>query len=267
MRLKPRRISKYLLALPSFLAAMACSPSWQDQMDLAQSLQAEKRSMEAIAVYEQALEKRPQHRGAATVLLKIGNLYYVSLQQPQQALETLRKLTTEYAKRPEAREALKIQARIYEEQEVWTDAIASYAVLLERYPDHQDNAEFKYRIGKLHQQRGDLKQAQLELENFLSKHPTSPWSDAAHFQLGEIYFAVKEFPKAYEHYMTVPQQFPQSALKSNALYNAGLTLEQLGEWDQAIVIYEQLLPTHSNPQMLKRQIDQLKRRRREAGRG
>jgi len=269
MKRKPTLQSKsWLLALGAFFVlVLACSPSWENHMDLAKSLQSDKRSMEAIAVYEQAIQKFPHHPEIPAVYLKIGTLYYVALQQPQQALTKYRTLIERFPHSPLLRQALVTEVQILEEQEAWAEAITRVNELLKHTPDQIDRVYLQYKIGELYRRRGDLRQAELELNNFIKEYPQSKWSDAALFQLGEVYFHQQKFPEALKYYLSLVKEFPRSDYRSHALYNAALSLEHIGEWDEALEIYEKLLPRHPNPEMLKQQIEKLKKRRWETGRG
>ena len=236
-------------------------------MKLAESLQADKRSLEAIAVYEHALEKSPHNPQAAVAHLRIAELYYINLHRPQEALDVCQQLIEQFPNLPETQKALELQAQILEEQKQWNLAIESYAGLLAMFPQHPEKTFFLYRIGELYRRHGDLKQAELELENYLKSYPDNEWSDDAHFQLGELYFQTRQYPKAYAHYMNIVEGFAKSPHYIQSYFNAGLSLESMGEWDKALKIYKDLIGKYPNQEMLQEQIKNLEKRRLDTGRG
>ncbi len=236
-------------------------------MNLAHSLQSEKKSLEAITVYEQALKQHPHHRAAPEAYLSMAQLYYVALQQPDQALAVYQKMIQRYPDDKRTVKAFQQRVHIVEEQENWTTAIEAYADLLERFPQLPEAAAYQFKIGQLHYKQGDLRQGQLELEKFLEKHPKGPWSDQALFQLGDIAFQQRNFKKAIDYYQKLAEAFPDSSLLNDSEYNRGLCLEHVGEWDEALKIYHRILTDYHNPETLKEHIRKLEQRRQVTGRG
>lgn len=266
-RNRTRTLNSIIILSIAWVFSIACTPSWQDYMNLGQSLQSEKRSTEAITVYQQALQRNPEHREAPNVYLRIAELHYVALQDPQRALQVYQELIAKHPHHPSVMEALKQKVRIHEEQENWEEAIVAYSDLLRAAPKSSEREHYQYKMALLYRKRGDSRQAQMELEKFLQTHPKGPWSDDAHFELGELHFSQQDFKKALEHYFEVTKHDPESAYRIQAHYNAGLCLEHLGEWDEALKLYRSIRKVYPNTKMIERQIKQLMNRRREAGRG
>ncbi len=262
-----KRTSFLFCGLLSVFLLCSCSPSWQEQIERAQSLLAQKRYQEAITVYQKALQADSKHREAPTIYLKIAAIYHFGVQEPQRALDTYRQLITHYPYRAEAFEAFKQRAEIFEEQQAWSYAIAEYSEILNRFPKRPDQGYYQFKVGILYGKNKDYRQARLELEKFLTNYSESPWRDRGHYELAELYFRNHQPKKALEHYRTILEQFPESSHRTNAEYNVGLCLEHLGEWDEALKAYEKLKGRYPNPTMLNRQIQQLKKLRQEAGRG
>lgn len=256
-----------ILAWILILGLVACTRSWQDSIDRGQSLEANKRYTEAITVYQQAINDHPDHADVTKAYLKIAQIYHVGLQDRPRALQAYQKLIETHPGTPASQEAFRQQAEILIEQEEWSDAIATYTLLMNKEPKAVSADEIQYRIGWLHMKRGDDQQALFELNQFLEKFSESPWRDDVHYRLAEIHFKMHEFETALRHYKQVAETFSDSPHALQAQYNAGLCLEHLGEWDEALAIYDSLKKIYPNRDMLERQIEQLRRRREEAGRG
>ncbi len=257
------------LALLGFcaIACVACAASWDEHISLAKSLQSEKRSTEAITVYEKALNKYPNHREAATVHLEIANLYYVTLQQPDRALKAYQNFIEKFPHDKHVIKAFQERARILEEQQDWPAAVVAYSELLQHFPEAEKKAEYHFKVATLHLKRGDTSQAKLELEKFIKEYENSPWTAKALFQMGEIYFHDRQFKKAQKYYGQIAKKFPNDPILNESEYNRGLCLEHLGNWNEALKAYKKILNTYPNPAALKSHIDKLEARRKATGRG
>lgn len=112
-----------------------------------------------------------------------------------------------------------------------------------------------------------------DMEAFLRSHPNSPILDKIIIRLAELHYeqaahdyeaaneeysrllelydqgAIQELPaepvKDYRRALTLYQQiideFPESSLRDDAIYNKGVLLEELGRWEEAQAAYHQLI--------------------------
>jgi TolA-binding protein len=246
---------------------VACSSSWQDSLDKAKSLQAEKRYQEAVVLYQKSLDQYPENVHAPSIYLEIAQIYEIGLRDQQGALKQYDEIVTRFPMSLEAVKALEKQAHIYEAQKDWEGAIEKYALILSQFPQIANKAHYQLQIGIVSFKRSHLNEAKMTLETYLQNFPDDDGHDQADFYLGEIHFHKKNFEKALGYYQEIVDHHKNSSLLMEAHYNVGLCSEYLGEWDRAIKIYSELLAVHPNKKMLESQIESLKKLRKKAGRG
>ncbi|RMD93161.1 MAG: outer membrane protein assembly factor BamD, partial [Calditrichaeota bacterium] len=112
-----------------------------------------------------------------------------------------------------------------------------------------------------------------DMENFIRTHPNSAVLDRVLIRLAELYYEQaiidftqaneeynrllelhdqgkiqelpeepkKDFSRAFSLYQQIIEEFPNSPLVDDALYNKGFLYEELGEYDQAFAVYKTLI--------------------------
>ena len=80
---------------------------------------------------------------------------------------------------------------------------------------------------------GELGQAVLDFEEFVSKYPGNPLTASAQFWIGESYFRARDFENAVIEYQRAIDLAPQSDKTPDALLRLGLALRALKREDRA----------------------------------
>lgn len=104
---------------------------------------------------------------------------------------------------------------------------------------------------------GDLDGAIFQLTEFINKFPDSSNKDQAFFILGESHYKKNHLPEAKEAYKQIVERFKTSPLYPQAYAQLAFVSFDLGEFDQAEPILEDLLDQVKEPQKLIEIYDRL----------
>jgi TolA-binding protein len=243
-------MNRFCLILSIFvLVSCHSSDPVQREFFQAEKLVSEGRYTEAIDVYERYMDRHPKHGTSKDAALRIA----VILQFP----DTPKSLT-----------ALERRAELFVGMGNYLAALAEYQRLssvVERVGKPAD--QYAYQAASLYLKMRDYDQAVVELVSFSKQFPKSEWVDEALFDLGETYFYQKEYKESAAAYKKLLKKYSKSPLKLRAEFNLALALEELGSWARAQKLYEGLLETYPNREVIEKKILQLQERRKRTRRG
>ncbi|MBW3543413.1 MAG: tetratricopeptide repeat protein, partial [Planctomycetes bacterium] len=156
-----------------------------------------------------------------------------------------------------------LQGQFAQELAQWDDAIASYELIIRRYPEHTLAADAQYKLAQCHEERGDFDQA-LESyvtlaatypksplianvmirisdrfykdenfpvaaqvgEKFLEKFESHEFASRMAFRIGQCYYKAEDYPKAGESFDRFGEIFPKDELAALAFFWAGESYRQ-----------------------------------------
>ena len=159
-----------------------------------------------------------------------------------------RVIEIELAKPKTAKEALQQAYTKHFREKDYQGAIQKYRWIVERFPDSDEAIEAQYRIGNIYQ--WDLvepEKAIEEYEKLRERYPESEYAIAALIRIGESYGRMKQYEKEIERCRQVIEKYPDSDYVAEAkAVMAGTLLHELGKFDEAKVLYEDILTNHPN---------------------
>ena len=123
-------------------------------------------------------------------------------------------------------------------------------------PDTEDGL---YSYAKKLFDQGDLENARLQFENFISKYPDSKNADNARFWIADSYYAEKWYEKAILEYQKVLENYPNSNKNAAARLKQGYAFIALGEKANAKLILKELITRYPNSQEAKYASEKLKK--------
>ncbi len=123
-------------------------------------------------------------------------------------------------------------------------------------PDTEDGL---YSYAKKLFDQGDLENARLQFENFISKYPDSKNADNARFWIADSYYAEKWYEKAILEYQKVLENYPNSNKNAAARLKQGYAFIALGEKANARLILKELITRYPNSQEAKYASEKLKK--------
>lgn len=105
---------------------------------------------------------------------------------------------------------------------------------------------------------GDLENARIQFENFITKYPDSKNADNARFWIADSYYSEKLFAPAILEYQKVLEKYPDSNKLAAARLKQGYAFAELGEHANARLILKELLKKYPDSQEAKYATEKLK---------
>ncbi len=119
----------------------------------------------------------------------------------------------------------------------------------DRAPGKKPDTEIDlYNYAKKLFDQGDMENARLQFESFISKYPGSQNADNARFWIADSYYAEKWYEKAILEYQKVLDNYPNSNKNAAARLKQGYAFAALGEKVNAGVILNELITRYPNSQ-------------------
>ena len=88
-------------------------------------------------------------------------------------------------------------------------------------------------LAREHESKGDKAVARAIYQEYVAKFPTDPSSARAHFRLGELAFAERQYRDAISEYGRVAKEFPRSDEAPEALLRTAESMLQLNLGEDA----------------------------------
>ena len=158
---------------------------------------------------------------------KIDQAAYLlgSLVQEQQrydeAIDTFRRITTNWPESPVAPDAQYHIGMCYEKKGDFDTACDEYVRLAYKYPDNTLVGDAMIRIGLKFFDDKKFPQATAVFQRFIEKYPVHGAIEEVWFKMGLAQIMDEKFKPAAEHFQAFIDKYPESKLKAAALYWAG----------------------------------------------
>ncbi|MCK5799462.1 MAG: hypothetical protein KAI47_19860, partial [Deltaproteobacteria bacterium] len=179
--------------------------------------------------------ERPEDR--AVLYAALGRVYDEHLKDSEKAIAAYNNMLAADDKNKIGVRAL---ARLYEDKEVWAQAVQMLERLVKLETEKAEQARIYQKMGKLQAEKmGDLGAAETHLVKALELLP-------GHLEtlltLGKLYEEREDFGKAARMFSEAAGQSPNELDKVRQLYHAGeLNDEKLGDKDKALDLYMEVL--------------------------
>jgi tetratricopeptide (TPR) repeat protein len=218
----------------------------------------------AVIVYNSILEKYPNDPIIPRIRLNLGNAYY-TLEQWDAASKQYRFLLDNEQKSPDLVQfAMGNLIMTYKEMELYDGALELTRKYIERFPDDTDLIEKKIDIGVLYQKLGYYDQSIVHLQHLLEAGNAELEAEL-HYYIGEAYFYKGEHQQAILEFLKVPYLVTKQAKVdwvSTSYYMAGQAYEKMSKYDQAMLMYKQIIDRKDTDTQFKtaaqKEIDRVK---------
>lgn len=207
-------------------------------MEIANTHLANERFREAIPYLNNIVKGTGNNSLKPEAYLKLGVASY-NLNDYPQAIAHLRHLVTNYSDAPESEDALNHLRIIYLEQgkpnEYATVAREAGKPLT---VDAEDS--LTYVAADIQYRNGNTNNALTAFESYLQQFPNGTYSIDAHYNIGEIYLARKNWAKALEHFSAVAERAPNPYGDRAVLGAARINFFELKNYTEAERFFSQL---------------------------
>jgi len=129
----------------------------------------------------------------------------------------------------------------YLEQEDYQQAIDTFLVLRDSYPDSPWADDAQYYLGYIYEISKLYIAARDEYSLLLFYYPNSPWADDARLGIGNCYYFTGDYYHALIQYQAVIDNYPSSDLHPQAQYRIAWCSRRLGNYNQAISDFQQVI--------------------------
>lgn len=207
-------------------------------MEIANTHLANERFREAIPYLNNIVKGTGNNSLKPEAYLKLGVASY-NLNDYPQAITHLRHLVTNYSDAPESEDALNHLRIIYLEQgkpnEYATVAREAGKPLT---VDAEDS--LTYVAADIQYRNGNTNNALAAFESYLQQFPNGTYAIDAHYNIGEIYLARKNWAKALEHFSAVAERAPNPYGDRAVLGAARINFFELKNYTEAERFFSQL---------------------------
>ncbi len=254
-----------MLALFGLMLVYGLQPqTFDSRLKKAEKLWKSKKYDEAISVYLSAIEKDPQNPKVPDILLQVGDIYNISLNQMDKAVQTYNLLSVRYPASDYALQAFIKKGEIYFGSDQFDKALKEYQNILENFPNIKDREVYRLRMGISHLKLKQYEAARREFKKILDNNLKTSLADQVLFHTANSYFLEGSPSLAIPIYQSIIQNYPKSTLVSEAKFNMADCYESMEEFDKALVIYDEIKTTYPNPKVIEWQIEKNKERKVEA---
>ena len=256
----------YQKLLSEFPTGKLAAPA---RTELAELLYLDKKYAEAASLLERVVSDTKANAKMLTVARYRLGWCYAELSQPAKSAAVFTSFAQKYPTHKLASSAMYQAGVAHMLAENHADAQKCFSALLAKYPEH-DVAPLAYlKLGEVQANAGEYDKSAVAYQTFLKKYPKSkfaylarfgmgwalenqkqygdarkwylqvtaghngPTAARAQFQIGECYFAERNFERAAKELLSVDIVYGYPEWSARALYEAGRAFEQLGQIDRA----------------------------------
>jgi len=171
-------------------------------------------------------------------------LYDIAIEEWQRLLKT-------YPKDPLAKKGQFYLGVCLMQQKQYSEAAASFELTVTKYKPFASTEEAYYHLGWCHytvagQKKGDDRTSLLtdSVKSFtggITKYPKGPFADDALYFRGEAHYKLGDRDEAISSYQQLVDNHPKSNMRNSGLYALGVTYEELKKDEDAARIYDLFL--------------------------
>ena len=254
------------VAVVSLGLVTGCKSKSNEELDQASAFLSKGDYSRALKLYQSITAKFPAGEISAKAMFLIGEINYLYLKKPQEAIEAYEEFAHTYPNDPNAQHARLNLARIYEEDlDKPQSAIICYQRVIDFAEDNdQEKAPYsRWRIARNYDALGQTEQAVTEAQILIEKYPQNKYAGEAKLLLADIEYMKGDYEKAAKAYGDILAKLPEGDVAGEARLGRAACYEEQGKLDEAIADYALLLPTHREPEVIKRRIARLKAKQHE----
>jgi tetratricopeptide (TPR) repeat protein len=200
---------------------------------------------QALGAYDAYLDRHPEGKFAVDAMTDKGiaayrlGLFDLALRQFRQVVDT-------YSGHPRAEQAASLMGWAYYLKGMDEQARQVAEAFLGQYPDSDFAPDVRFWLAELSFNQGDYTKASEEFLNLTDQATPIPLRAKAQYLAGRSLLAEKKLESALEQFVKSRSADPEAGHAEDALFYTGDALTELGRFDEAILIFDQLMRGYPN---------------------
>lgn len=251
-----------LLASAAALAAAGCEKRDETLYDEAQRLWLNDRYDAAVSKLKLLADEFPESKTAPKALFRIGEIYYLSLDEPEKGLEYLALAAGEADDAALVLQARRYMAEIYENSTRDFDlAIEQYHKIINEGGPGVAEDEYYYRIAGAYFKKGNYSQAAIEYKTMLERFPGSGRAQDAWYQVASLMLLLEKPGEALEIFRRLLESGPSPEREYDIRMGIGACYEEMEKLDEALREYEEAAELYPDRELIARKMDAVRKRK------
>lgn len=198
---------------------------------------------EAVQMFEEILQKYPEHNLTRKARYELGNIYFYKLKQPQKALKHLQDLYAQSSQTGKySLEALKLIGYIYDQSlNDCLKGVEVYRILLRDYASDIDAGKYQYGIAECYFKLHDYDLAKQEYQMLIEQYPSSQYVPRSKFQISNAHALQEEWDIAIElHEELLLSEDLSEQLIVDSKLELAFCYEHEERYEEALKLYQEL---------------------------
>ncbi len=256
-----RRISVFLVLAVCAVTFAACDTREKTLYQEAERLWLDEHYEDAVSKLRVVVEEYPESGYAPKALVRLGEIYYLNLDEPEKAIDYLTDAT-----KKRAPDKLRLKARLYI-GEIYENslrnydlAILQYQKIINEYKDIIKEDEYLYRVANAYFRKGDYAQAVIEFQSLLNRFPKSDLSLDARYQVANSKFISGAAKEALHYFEKLLKDSPGNKYDYDIRLGIAICYEELSQLKKALAKYKDMLKLYPDKSILSRKVDSIKNR-------
>jgi cellulose synthase operon protein C len=236
------QFAEALSAVEKVLEKGDTDPAWAAGLRYlrANCLQQQNKHEDALAIYRELIEEKPDSEFAERSAYKAAWVRYL-----QGDLEAARKGVTawlqKYGGSGLTGEAGFLLGTILAAEGNYEDAQQEFRLVAERYPDSEFGQEALYKSGECLAQLGLTEQAAETFEVFVRRYPDSPLTEQAILRAGDAQFNESDFAEAVKRYEEILRNPVTPQVEAETHYRLAITYHNMKKYEESASYFRKLI--------------------------
>ena len=252
----------FLLAAAALLFIAGCSEDHASKhFEKGEELLSKGDYVEALSRYNYVVNNFRESPYAPSSQYKVAFILNRHMNDRKAAIDAIYLLYNVYPGSPEVLKARQDLAEIYSGMGEHTKALGEYEILIKQLP--ADWAKFKRLIALEYLKMNDLRQARVELNEFILSVRDKTLVSEAYLNLAETYYIEGEVGKAMELYDRVISNYPAEKNAMSARFSKAKALEETGRLSDALSLFKEIQTDYPNRDAVSSRIQAIEKRLKE----
>jgi len=262
-----KKIFLSLIANCSLLIFLSCDDAPKRLFSEAERDLLDGRYQRAVDKYNKILEKYPRSGYSDDALFKLGETYFLNLNNIQIALGYFSELISKGKKNKISFRSQEYVALIYDEYlKNYDQAVIEYNKLIGNFKKWGDTDANQYNIAMCYFKKGDYEQAVTEFKVFLEKNSESKLYPDAMYYSANCHYLLGRYNEAISGFKKLMEKYRSGRYVADAKYGIGMCLEEQDKLQEALSVYKEVKDVYVNKEMLEKKIESVEKRLKERGR-